>query len=139
MALVAQYGGDIKPTAESDAQLMRLTFQGDTCLIAHSGAEVGVWDCERLKRASESDTTFLLRRGAKHSWSALAIPKNCLKEGNLEDFRNYLNVRLKGRRTVQYYAIPERLQRRLEKARKPIYKQLGRTEQTSSQNRRENQ
>nr|WP_326184568.1 hypothetical protein [uncultured Oscillibacter sp.] len=135
--LAMQYGGDLKPTAESDAQLMRLTFQGDTCLIARSGAEIGTWECERLKRASESDTTFLLRRGAKYGWSTLTVPKTHLKEGNLADFRKYLDARLKGRRTVRYYAIPERLQKRLEKARKPIYQKIGRMESISSQNRRE--
>lgn len=104
--------------AQSDAERERIftyTFEDSTCTMSSDGKILGTWTWTSLDRVGEADGVIALWRvDSEAHQSVLPIPKKCLKDGTLEDFRDYLNGWLDGKKRVTYYKIPTYLKELLE-------------------------
>ena len=60
--------------------------------------------------------------GGGRSRQYLALPKDALREGTVEEFRSCMDRWLKGDKTVEYYDISERRQKQLMKAKYQLFK-----------------
>ena len=52
------------------------------------------------------------------------MPKEKITEGTLDDFREYLNERLKGPRKIRYYKVPIRWRKRMNADREKLLEKL---------------
>ena len=95
---------------QSDAERERIfsySFEGSTCTMSSDGKILGTWTWTSLDRVGEADGVIALWRvDSEAHQSVLPIPKKCLKDGTLDDFRGYLNGWLDGKKRVTYYKIP---------------------------------
>ena len=64
----------------------------------------------------------MLCRGGGRSRQYLALPKDALRDGTVEEFRSCMDRWLKGDKTVEYYDISERRQKQLMKAKYQLFK-----------------
>lgn len=96
--------------AQSEAERERIftyTFEGSTCTMSADGKVLSTWAWTSLDRVGEADGVIALWRVDNEAHqSVLPIPKKCLKDGTLEEFRSYLNGWLGGKQRVTYYKIP---------------------------------
>lgn len=96
--------------AQSEAERERIftyTFEDSACTMSADGKVLSTWAWTSLDRVGEADGVIALWRVDNEAHqSVLPIPKKCLKDGTLEEFRDYLNGWLNGKQRVTYYKIP---------------------------------
>ena len=104
--------------AQSEEERERIfiyTFEENACTMSSNGKVLGTWAWTSLDRVGESEGVIALWRVDNEAHrSVLPVPKECLKDGTLEEFRNYLNGWLDGKRRVTYYRIPAYLRELLD-------------------------
>ena len=104
--------------AQSDEERERIftyTFEGSVCTMCADGKALGTWEWTSLDRVGEADGVIALCRvDSEAHRSVLPIPKKCLKDGTLDEFRAYLNGYLDGKKRVTYYKIPAYLKELLD-------------------------
>ena len=104
--------------AQSEEERERIfiyTFEENACTMSSNGKVLGTWAWTSLDRVGESEGVIALWRVDNEAHrSVLPVPKKCLKDGTLEEFRNYLNGWLDGKRRVTYYRIPAYLRELLD-------------------------
>ena len=101
---------------------IEITEDSPAVEIYNEDGKVGEWDFQNLNRVIESDRIFDLTRNGGRTKQHLALPKDALKEGTVDEFRNYMDKWLKGDKTVEYYDISERRQKQLMKAKYQLFK-----------------
>lgn len=116
-------GGGIRPTPDLNKVLrIEITEDSPAVEIYNEDGKAGEWDFQNLNRVTESDRIFELCRGGGRSRQYLALPKDALREGTVEEFRSCMDRWLKGDKTVEYYDISERRQKQLMKAKYQLFK-----------------
>jgi len=108
------------PNQQIANRTLRLVLVDNVFHVYNEEREGMTWDCRKLYLANESDTIFALRSG----WflkQYLALPKNALVEGSVEEFREYINSRLPERKQVTYGKIPQELQLKLRETKKKLF------------------
>lgn len=104
--------------AQSEEERERIfiyTFEENACTMSSNGKVLGTWAWTSLDRVGESEGVIALWRVDNEAHrSVLPVPKKCLKDGTLEEFRNYLNGWLDGKRRVTCYRIPAYLRELLD-------------------------
>ena len=90
--------------------------------IFNENGKMGEWDFQKLDRVTESDCIFDLTRSGGRANQHLALPKDALKEGTVDEFRSYMDEWLSGSKTVERYEISERRQKQLMKAKYQLFK-----------------
>ena len=101
---------------------IEITEDSPAVEIYNEDGKAGEWDFQNLNRVTESDRIFELCRGGGRSRQYLALPKDALREGTVEEFRSCMDRWLKGDKTVEYYDISERRQKQLMKAKYQLFK-----------------
>lgn len=101
---------------------VELTEGSHAVEIFDANGKVGEWDFQNLARVTESDRIFDLTRGGGRAKQYLALPKDALKEGTVDEFRSYMDRWLKGDGTVERFEISERRQKQLMKAKYQLFK-----------------
>lgn len=92
---------------EEHERVFTYTFEGSVCTMSSNGKVLGTWAWTSLDRVGEADGVIALWRvDSEAHQSVLPIPKKCLKDGTLDEFRDYLNGWLDGKKRVTYYKIP---------------------------------
>ena len=92
---------------EERERVFTYTFEGSACTMSSNGKVLGTWAWTSLDRVGEADGVIALWRvDSEAHQSVLPIPKKCLKDGTLDEFRDYLNGWLDGKKRVTYYKIP---------------------------------
>ena len=105
-----------------NALRIEITEDSPAVEIYNEDGKVGEWDFQNLNRVTESDRIFELCRGGGRSRQYLALPKDALREGTVEEFRSCMDRWLKGDKAVEYYDISERRQKQLMKAKYQLFK-----------------
>ena len=118
------YRGRQDQTYADLEKVLRIEITEDTPIVEiyNEDGKAGEWDFGKLNRVTESDRIFELCRGGGRSKQYLSLPKNALREGTVEEFRNCMNRWLKDGRTVEYYEISERRQKQLMKAKYQLFR-----------------
>ena len=81
--------------------------------------------CEKFSKVLESDVVFVLQKGRMLTGESYTIvPKEKITEGTLDDFREYLNERLKGPRKIRYYKVLIRWRKRMNADREKLLEKL---------------
>ena len=93
---------------------IEITEDSPAVEIYNEDGKAGEWDFQNLNRVTESNGG----RTKQH----LALPKDALREGTVEEFRSCMDRWLKGDKTVEYYDISERRQKQLMKAKYQLFK-----------------
>ena len=102
-------------TEEESQRIFAYTFEGNACTMSSGDEMLGKWEWTTLDRVSEADTVIALwRRDSKVHKSVLPVPKNCLKDATMDEFRAYLNAQLDKEEKVTYYEIPDYLRKLLD-------------------------
>lgn len=101
---------------------IEITEDSPAVEIYNEDGKVGEWDFQNLNRVTESDRIFDLTRNGGRTKQHLALPKDALKEGTVDEFRSCMDRWLKGDKTVEYYDISERRQKQLMKAKYQLFK-----------------
>ena len=99
---------------------IEITEDSPAVEIYNEDGKAGEWDFQNLNRVTESDRIFDLTRNGGRQY--LALPKDALREGTVEEFRSCMDRWLKGDKTVEYYDISERRQKQLMKAKYQLFK-----------------
>ena len=79
---------------------IEITEDSPAVEIYNEDGKVGEWDFQNLNRVTESDRIFELCRGGGRSRQYLALPKDALREGTVEEFRSCMDRWLKGDKTT---------------------------------------
>ena len=101
---------------------IEITEDSPAVEIYNEDGKVGEWDFQNLNRVTESDRIFDLTRNGGRTKQHLALPKDALKEGTVDEFRNYMDKWLKGSKTVEHFEISERRQKQLMAAKYKLFK-----------------
>ncbi len=101
---------------------IEITEDSHAIEIFNEDGKAGEWDFQKLDRVTESDRIFDLTRNGGRTKQHLALPKDALKEGTVDEFRNYMDKWLKGSKTVEYFEISERRQKQLMAAKYKLFK-----------------
>ena len=120
--LKALYRGRNTQTAAELNKTLRVVIGGeDTSVrIYDRDTQMGEWDFSRLCRVTESDEIFdLVCAGAPMRY--LALPKDALREGTADEFRQAMSERLGGR-TVERYHVSKRRKGQLMAAKYQLFK-----------------
>lgn len=114
-------GRDKQTVADLEAPLRLEISEGDPLIhIFNRDGEVASWNFQGLCRVTENEEIFdLCRKGMPKQY--LALPKSAIREGTIEDFRALLNEWLGEGKSVERYAIPERMQRQLMEAKVKLF------------------
>lgn len=112
-------------TAQTRADLEKLVrveiTEGENAIeIFNENGKAGEWDFTRLVRVTECDKAIELVRGGMPK-QYLALPKDALVEGTLDEFRRAMRERMGGKE-VEYFAISERRQKQLMQAKYKLFK-----------------
>ncbi len=118
------YRGRQGQTYDDLEKVLRIEITEDSPAVEiyNEDGKAGEWDFQNLSRVTESDRIFELCRGSGRSGQYLSLPKDALREGTVEEFRNCMNRWLKGGKTVEYYDISERRQKQLMRAKYQLFK-----------------
>lgn len=118
------YNKEVRPSEEFQKSKKQLIFEGDVCRFV-AGLEIGTMKCEKFSKVLESDVVFVLQKGRMLMGESYTIvPKEKITEGTLDDFREYLNERLKGPRKIRYYKVPIRWRKRMNADREKLLEKL---------------
>lgn len=102
-------------TEEESQRIFAYTFEENACTMSSGDEVLGTWEWTKLDRVSEADTVIALwRKDSKVHKSVLPVPKNCLKNASMDEFRAYLNAQLGKEEKVTYYEIPDYLRKLLD-------------------------
>lgn len=101
---------------------IEITEDSPAVEIYNEDGKVGEWDFQNLNRVTESDRIFDLTRNGGRTKQHLALPKDALKEGTVDEFRNYMDKWLNGSKTVEHFEISERRQKQLMAAKYKLFK-----------------
>ena len=101
---------------------IEITEDSPAVEIYNEDGKAGELDFQNLNRVTESGRIFELCRGGGRSRQYLALPKDALREGTVEEFRSCMDRWLKGDKAVEYYDISERRQKQLMKAKYQLFK-----------------
>ena len=101
---------------------IEITEDSPAVEIYNEDGKAGESDFQNLNRVPERDRIFELCRGGGRSRQYLALPKDALREGTVEEFRSCMDRWLKGDKTVEYYDISERRQKQLMMAKYQLFK-----------------
>lgn len=102
-------------TEEESQRIFAYTFEGSVCTMSSGDEVLGTWEWTKLDRVSEADSVIALwRKDSKVHKSVLPVPKNCLKDATMDEFRAYLNTQLGEKEKVTYYEIPDYLKKLLD-------------------------
>lgn len=115
-------GRESQTVADLNAVLRLEINEGDPLIhIFNKDGEAGSWDFRGLCRVTENEEIFdICRKGMPKQF--LAIPKSAMKEGTVDEFRAFLNDWLGEKKSVETYAIPEKMQRQLMEAKVKLFK-----------------
>lgn len=92
----------------------------DAVEIYNQDGKAGEWSFKHLCRVTESDTIFELSRAGRPR-QYLALPKDALREGTVDEFRAYMDRWLGEGKKVEYFTISERRQRQLMAAKYQLF------------------
>ena len=101
---------------------IEITEDSPAVEIYNENGKAGEWDFQNLNRVTESDRIFDLTRNGGRTKQHLALPKDALREGTVEEFRSCMDRWLKGDKPVGFFAISERRQKQLMKAKYQLFK-----------------
>lgn len=116
------YRGRTTQTRADLEKLVRVEItEGENAIeIFNENGKAGEWDFTRLVRVTECDGAIELVRGGMPK-QYLALPKDALVEGTLDEFRRAMRERMGGKE-VEYFAISERRQKQLMQAKYKLFK-----------------
>ncbi len=117
------YRGRREQTMDDLNALLRIEISegSDAVEIYNQDGKAGEWSFKRLCRVTESDTIFELSRAGRPR-QYLALPKDALREGTVDEFRAYMDRWLGEGKKVEYFTISERRQRQLMAAKYQLFK-----------------